>query len=580
MPNRVNSSLNNNSDSKREIMTCSVSKPTGTAQCFFSLPRFERRKARQIFGALTLGALFCLDVAWGDIPNKLEAVYFEAVLAFNGKDYNKSLQILDALVQQDPNTPEFLELKALVLKNVSDDKKSEEVYKQLIKLKKDQNKSLAELGPYYYELGTVLFKENKQKEAKEALQTAIEAGINATPSHFYIGMIDFNSGRWSEAETHFKEVAGGVIDELVPPAYFYLGQVYMNLGVSPSATQAYSKAREKAKSQMENKALSEDSRKIAKQIFDAVEVALKPFDRSGIFANATALTGYDTNVLTQGVGATSASPSNMATVKQTLTASIGYSSSPLGFIQYIPSFRTYGNYNFNQSTAAGESLVNSVSLYLTRDALSRFSYGLKVDGAYSLQDRPDSNFNRNFQPASRVLTVGPYSRIELLPKLIVNIEANAAFQTFTADDSLTSTPSYMRSGTDLNGRISARYDQGNKFWNPGGSLFFDRNLAKGSEFSSIAGTIEVNDVMHITDKFNLNLSTSFGISSFSRDPNPVRFDLTLIAGAGGAYRLTPQLSVLLDLQYTNNLTRCTDSTVVDLYQYNRFVVSSGASYFF
>ena len=64
-----------------------------------------------------------------------ESQYAEAVLAFNRKQTDEAIKVLDVILKENPNHVEALELKALSLKVKGDDPKSIGVYEKLISIK-------------------------------------------------------------------------------------------------------------------------------------------------------------------------------------------------------------------------------------------------------------------------------------------------------------------------------------------------------------------------------------------------------------------------------------------------------------
>src|SRR4051812_37216885 len=74
-----------------------------------------------------------------------EAMYAEALLAYNTKKIDEAGRILDEVLKLDPNHLSALEMRALTLKIQGDDVKAVRIYKQLLKVKPE-----AERGPYYF----------------------------------------------------------------------------------------------------------------------------------------------------------------------------------------------------------------------------------------------------------------------------------------------------------------------------------------------------------------------------------------------------------------------------------------------
>ncbi|MBI3535555.1 MAG: hypothetical protein HY072_08755, partial [Deltaproteobacteria bacterium] len=141
-----------------------------------------------------------------EVPTQFEAEYSEAVLAYNAKDFKKSLQILEALEQKAPEITEVLELQALSSKALQDDKQVEATYAKIIKLKTKQNRPEKEFAPYHFELGLIRHKEHKQELAAKHFRFALKNGFNEAVCHLYLGMYSFQSGAWANSEHHFDGI--------------------------------------------------------------------------------------------------------------------------------------------------------------------------------------------------------------------------------------------------------------------------------------------------------------------------------------------------------------------------------------
>jgi tetratricopeptide (TPR) repeat protein len=529
-------------------------------------------------------------IARAELPTRLEPVYAEAVIAYNSKDYPKAIAALDELLRQKPGVAEALELKALSLKATKDDAKSAAVYEELVKAKLADGKTEKDVAPYRYELGLIRFRENRPAEARPQLEGALKAGFNEPACHFFLGLSDFRENKLNDAEGHLKETSSSGVAELRPAADFYLGQIYSKLSRSSGATQSFFSARNGARDLLGDAKADPEARKVATQIRDATEKALKPFDRSGWFGNAGVTLGYDTNVLSvpadQSPNPTDSNSPGSS--KATLLGGVGYMSSPLDSWQIVPSYRVIANLNLNTATKAGEFVMNDLSVYLTRNALARFSWGVKGEMVYTFQNSrrsgdPERRFG--YEGYSVNMPFGPYLRYEIAPQYALSVDLNLVPQNFLIDDDNSESP-YKRSGIDKNARVSLRHERGDRYWNPTVSALLDSNSTdgrgnvnsggrSGAEFTSRTAGMELSDVMRPIEALTVTLTGSVSFPRYIERVDGPRQDRTYFAAAGGTYRVTPRYTALADLQYTYN-----SSTVPSLYQYTRLVVSVGASYSF
>lgn len=520
-----------------------------------------------------------------EVAPNLEPIYADAVLAYNGRDYNRALQILNDLMNQQPDTPEFMELAALTLKNNLDETGSADLYLKLIALRESEGKSAQEIAPYYFELGLIRYHEGNFVEARTYLEKTYAAGVNIAPSRYFLGQLALKEEDLKTAERDFTFVLNTGFEDLRGASQLYLGQIYLKQGATSAAIQSFYAALEESRKPRYSLDATPQRRKVTAEVYRSAESALRPFHKSGFFGTVALSTASDSNVLALGssVSGTSGSsvPTGAATLKEVFAASVGYFSSPLDRIQFLPIYRTSLNINFNSATLNGEYFTHDLSLYMTKGSLAKIGYGLKTGLTYTLQDQPDSSNARNFTTFSGLLTVGPYLRYEPKPKVILNLEANFVPGRFFTDDTLDSTSTNKRSGVDYNVKASLRNDEGRKFWNPGISLLLDRNNTSGSEFNSASGTLEVNNAFHLSDRLHMYLTGAFGYARYDRAPNPQRFDKLMTFGLYPSYRLgAGKFSLFAELQYTQDYVTCDDSQVVDTYQYNRLVASLGVSYTF
>ncbi|MBI2712216.1 MAG: tetratricopeptide repeat protein [Bdellovibrio sp.] len=534
---------------------------------------------------LLLGIFGISGAARAEISSALEPVYADAVLAYNGRDYNRALQILNDLMKQNPDTPEFMELTALVLKNNQDEGGSADLYQKLIRLRESEGKTPKDVAPYYFELALIRLHEGNDEEAKGLLEKTFQAGVNLAPCKYFLGQLALKDNQLREAEKHFNFVLESGFEDLRGASQLYLGQIYLRQGATSAAIQSFRDALDESRKPRYAQDSSPQRRKVTAEVYRSAEAALRPFHKSGYFGSAGLSTAYDSNVLALGSGVSgvtsSSTPTGAATLKENFAGSIGYFSSPLKEVQFLPIYRTSLNINFNSATLNGEYFTHDLTLYVTKGALARTGYGIKGGLSYTLQDQPDSSNNRIFTTYSALLTIGPYIKYEMRPKLVLNVEANFVPERFFTDLLLDPSSTNQRSGVDYNTKISLRNDEGRRFWNPGISLLFDYNNTTGTEFNSMTLALEANNSLYFSEKFRGYFTASVGYARYDRRPNPQRFDTLFSFGFYPTYKLgTGPLSIYGEFQYTLDNVACGDSQVVSTYQYNRYVASAGVSFSF
>lgn len=173
------------------------------------------RKTRIIFLSIAALVVGSTRLSAG-IPSSLEPKYSEAVLAYNSKQFDRSIRLLKELLRQNPNLPEFLELEALSFKASNQDTKAAETYTRLLKVKIAAPSQ--ETAPYQFELGSLHFKAGDFDKAEPEFQSALDSGFNPGAAHFFLGMIAFRKGDWLAAETHLEKFRAFSVPDLRPVA--------------------------------------------------------------------------------------------------------------------------------------------------------------------------------------------------------------------------------------------------------------------------------------------------------------------------------------------------------------------------
>src|SRR4051812_33596893 len=104
-------------------------------------------------------ALLWLNTGFAiDLANQQEADYAQAVVAYNSREFDRALHLLDVLLQRSPQATEILELKALTLMASHKDPQAASTYESLIRNQGDPVSQGA--APYQFELGMIRYKEN------------------------------------------------------------------------------------------------------------------------------------------------------------------------------------------------------------------------------------------------------------------------------------------------------------------------------------------------------------------------------------------------------------------------------------
>jgi tetratricopeptide (TPR) repeat protein len=515
---------------------------------------------------------FAASWVYGEVPDELEPEYSEAVLAYNEKEYSKAHKILGELIKKAPSVTEFLELKALALKAEKKTAESVGVYEKLIAAKMAKGAKEKDVAPYHFELGVIKFGEKNLAASRKHLEIAARHDFNRGPTNLYLGMDAFQRGAWGEAENYFDQVISSNTRELWAASAFYMAQSQVKADYRGGA--AYNLARSKSYAQavIDDPNSNPDAKKIAQQIYESADKALKPFEKTTYFAQVGSLFGWDTNPLTaQGDPA-----SGESTGKWSLFGGAGLATSPIGFLQLVPTLRFAGNLNTNSQAQATEFFNPGVSIAVNRTPLSRFSWGVKADLMGSFRNSAASSGRFLFTPFSTMISAGANMKAEIAKKLNFGVEFAFEPQRFFID--LTTTFENYRSGLGYSGRVYVANDAGRRFFNPRAGVRAYYNDTTGTEFGNLTGTVEFGNVFRPIANLNINLALEGSYWSYLRRTAGYRGDWMFLGVLNTSYKVWKGLSALLNFDITINQSGPGGSNA--LFTYNRMNLGGGLSYSF
>ncbi len=487
-----------------------------------------------------------------------ESRFAEAVVAYNKKQTAKAIQILDELVKVSPTRRDYLEMEALALKGTGDKKKSLEVYLKLYAVAPE-----AEKGPYAYEIGTLLTDTGKPQEARPYFEKAAELDFNPVPSHFYLGLNDYQASNFTSAENNFAFAADSDLYPFNVMSKYYLGIAYFKLLNGPQGVQELVDVHH-----MTGDLPNGD---VLKTVHDATEKMLDPFKHGQWFGNLLIQSQYDSNVQLLPAGFSNpTSSSNPATFKMNLSAGGGYMTAPLDTIQWVAGYRASYNYNFNRDTQSFQFFTNNASLYANYNTLARTSGGIKLESSFSFQNALEDptlpNSSYQYQKYNFLVGGGPYFRQQLDRIWKLEAELGIRKQKFYMDSNL--------SGTDYNGRVTFRSDYGSTYFNPGVSLLYENNRTDGDQFFYYSYGAGLLNTMGFAGALTVTETFDFIKANYSKS-SPSRTDKNYALKVNVVKLLTSKLSALFDVGYITN-----SSTIPDAYSYHEFITSLGAGYTF
>jgi len=527
---------------------------------------------RKISLGLAVGLFGLVSSATAELENQLEPEYALAVLDYNSRDFASALRMLSELQKKAPAAVEILELKAITLKAMKNEKDAANVYRDLVQIKTKGGKDKKEIAPYAFELGVIRYNEKNWKQAEQYLNYSAKNGFNVEVSRFYLGLVQVQLQEWNKAEENFNETLKGDLEELKPAAHYYLSQVYFKLGYGADGFGNLIDAKRTAQKYIDREDVSADSKKMAEQVRSAAESTLAPFDKAQTFGTFSFLLGYDSNVLLiPSESANTDSASGKSTLKSTVSAGYGYASSPLARIQYVPSVRFNFNKNFNGESSSGEFADTTLSLFLTKDALAPFSLGLKTEGTFVFQNQTDTSGSKKYHLFDTSAFVAPYAKWDASKRWTYAAEIGYRIVNYTGEDTVAE--SLKRSGSGILAKITAQNKASRKFFNPTYAIRMEMNSTDGTEYANVVYGVQLVNTMKLG---SVDFSQVLDVSRTTYgDSSTDRADTLTAVSLLASKKIGPRWALLFSGDYSIN-----SSSESATYGYNRYTINTGFGYNF
>ncbi len=491
-------------------------------------------------------------------PNLLdEAEYTEAVLAYNARKNKDALRILEIILKRNPGHLNSLEMLALLQKTEGHESESLATYQKILKAKPS-----AERGPIHFEIATILFKRKRFEVARKFFGHALRRKFNVTACHFFIGLIDLGSKKFSNAASEFREVIRLADNEYRVAAHYYLGVAQYQLGAGTEGTAELIEARDRA--------LQLPTSPLAKQVLKAAEEALKPQDNARWFANLSTLAQSDSNVLLTPDTIPDTAATGKSSAKAIVSAALGRMSTPISTWQWVPSVRTVLNRNFNEAAAEAQFLTSAATLYINHRPLAAETWGVKAEGSttfqYLLED--GSTSQGSYAPFSYMADLGLFSRFSLTSRWKASFEAGYRPQRFLTDETTGTT---QRSGFSAGGRAVLRADQGyGSLLKPDFALSGEYFNTNGVDFRGLNWGVELNNTARILGRDAWTLGFLLQGVDYPNRAEGGRTDLTYTVKSTYVMPITNSIAVLADISWTRNV-----SNISDIFSYTRTVAGAG-----
>lgn len=494
-----------------------------------------------------------------------EPLHADALLSFHEGNYKDSLQILERALTLAPHEPKLLELKALNLKTLGDWKGSYGIYQSLLG---DVGKDNARRASYEFEMGVIQFRQKNYELAEPHILYALRERFNADASRYLLGSIYFEKHSFRKAQSYFRQSTDSPIREFVAQSHMYLGQISADQREYTQALGHLVAAREIA-SELASASDANQSA-IGQRILQSTQSLVAELEKTTVSGQIGLVTAYDSNVLLNPSSNADAASQN-ASAKETLFVALAYQTSAVKTTQWQFQYQGAANYNFNQSTSAGQFSINDISASLTLDGQEPTSYGGKLGAQYIL--RSDSGGGLSFSGYSAVGTVGLFLRRSVEKGKSWGIELNVQPQYFLQDSS--SSDEFRKTGWGGVLRLYRQTTSWGFLKSPAFGLFGDLRQTEGTEFRSKAVGVDMSAQYALGKSVSVSPNAVASYTVYQFRSGGFRGDWFLNAQLNLLWSLSSHVNLALNGQVGKNF-----SNVVDTYEYFRYSGGLGAYFIF
>ena len=522
-------------------------------------------KIFQLFIAFLLiaqiNANFAITAGLTMTDGEAEVAQAEASASYHNKNYEAALYQLRKIISTtNPGTKpniEALELMALIYRQQKDDAQATGTYKKLLANAPEEKKA-----PYHFELGTLRFQKKSFQEAQAHFEYSANAGFNKGTSQFFLGLLEFQNQRYRKSLKLFNQSFEQPDSEVLRSALrFYLGNVYLQFGKTESAIMNFKIAAEST----EDNPIAQNSAKGAKQ-------ALEQLNKSRFYGSGSFLTQYDSNVQSNPIDVANAlGASYQGSLKNIISANVGYSTPSTRDFQISPNYSFYGNYNYNKRTRDYNFMSNTLSVFAFHKPYKRFSKGLKLQTSLSFKNTPYAN-----RPSSTLYTkyslseeIGPIFRYELSPRTFLNTNLLWKPMYFFSDPA--SGPN-RRSGHGFSFYASMDHISEWNYWNPEVYVSSEYDMIQGDNFDCFQYGAGIGNTFQIDQRISFKQYFDFLGSNYIHS-DPLRKDQNYSLRAVINTTMNAKWSWTADASLIMN-----KSSLPASYKYNRYTTSAGITY--
>ena len=143
-------------------------------------------------------AIAYLEAAIDAAPDALYLKKELVVLHLHKQKYEKALEMVENILAAEPESPDFLIMKASILQTLDPDAEIIPIYKRVLSIDPERQQIYKILGKLYMDQG-------KFEPARDVFERMVEHFPDDYVGHFYLGKIHAGQGNFEQAEAAFKK---------------------------------------------------------------------------------------------------------------------------------------------------------------------------------------------------------------------------------------------------------------------------------------------------------------------------------------------------------------------------------------
>lgn len=508
-------------------------------------------------------------------PRELEEKYSDAVLKYYNRDYSSALNLTNEILKQSENQ-KTLELKGLIQKSLSDFSEAKKTYAYIIQKVSEAGLKPTEALGAYFDLAVVEYKLNNLDQSLRYLNFCIANNFNTGASYFFRGLINEQKDNLPVAQGDFTQVMQSNAEALKAWAALYLSSIHSRQQNYDESIYYLGQAKKYSEKTPEtllpiSDEILQNRNELAKRIQENIEI----LNSAQYFKSAALILSYDSNVLSvPAAGTVSDVFSGKSAEKLTIKGLIGHASGYFEPVQHVWSYQFSGLIVDKREVETGQFLTND------------FIYLWNIDPSDDISQSYRTGLNANFQyqvnPTSQKGAFGPYSisgmfgysrKVRESEKVANVFDFSFKYESFLQDPAFSD---FMKK-TGLEAAVSylRSWDSKKFIFNPGAGFTLKRRQSQGVEFRNWAGQFTLLNQFYFSQKNIGTLTATLSYHDYSERQGQKRADTITAAQWDQSYKINAELSALLSLNYTMN-----SSNITDVYKYDRYVVSTGATYSF